>query len=105
MPPKPYEVYLVRVRLRQSYDYRPCIVIDKIRGSASCVMLVSSSDLFRHGQDFLIRKDHPDFSATGLKKTSFAMGDQIRNLPATELDERLGQLEGELEREFEKWLG
>jgi hypothetical protein len=103
--PQPYELYLVRVRLRESYDFRPCIVIDKTRNTISCVMLVSSSDLYRPHQDFLIRADHPDFPATGLKKTSFAMGDQIRDLPAITLDEKIGELEGGLKVEFEKWLG
>jgi mRNA-degrading endonuclease toxin of MazEF toxin-antitoxin module len=103
--PKRYDIYLIRWQLRKSNDFRPCIVLDLGDGRVDCVMLISSSDLYRSNYDFLIRSDHPDFGATGLKKTSFAIGDQIHEIPASLLTVRLGHLEGELCRAFEKWLG
>ena len=68
------------------------------------IVLVSSSELYRPGLHFLIPKEHPNFPATGLTKTSFVLGGQIRDLPIEELDERLGRLEGELAKEFDKWI-
>lgn len=106
MPPQRYDLFLIRMRLRASYDYRPCIVLDAPNPD-TCIVLVSSSDLFRQGYDFLIPSDHPDFPATGLKKTSFAIGDQIHEVSTTALEEkfRLGRLQGGLARDFNKWLG
>jgi len=103
--PQRHEIYLVRVPLRASFDYRPCIVLDVSHNTIVVgVMLVSSSSLYRKAYDFLIPKEHPNFAATGLKKTSFAIGDQIRDVAAADLNQYLGRLEGELAREFDKWI-
>ena len=48
--------------------------------------------------------DEPDFPATGLRKTSYAVADQIRRVPVARLGKRLGSLKGALADAFEKWI-
>ena len=103
MSPQRHDVYLIKWRLRKSFDHRPCIVLDVDKDSNTCVILVSSSDLHKSG-DFKISADHPDFHATGLTKTSYALGDQIHEVPISQLVVRRGALQGDLMREFDKWI-
>jgi mRNA-degrading endonuclease toxin of MazEF toxin-antitoxin module len=106
MYPRRFEIYLIRWQLKESFDFRPCIVLDPAVADRVEIILVSSApDLYESGSHFLIRDDDPDFPETGLKKTSYALGDKIREAPIAMLGKRLGRLEGELARDFEKWIG
>ena len=85
---------------------RPCMVISsEIQGKLEIVPLSSALDLYRPGLHFLVRKDDPDFPATGLLRTSFIAGDQIREVEAARLVRRAGRLEGNLAGQFELWMG
>ena len=46
----------------------------------------------------------PDFQATGLKRTSFAAGDEIVDLRVAHLIRKRGQLQGGLLQRFLKWI-
>lgn len=63
------------------------------------------------GQDydsapFELRDDHPNFPATGLKKTSFIYdAESFHQLRVTAFTKRLGQLEGTMLSDFRKSAG
>jgi len=101
--PRRLDVMLVRARLGYSVDYRPCIVVELPKPNVA-VVLVSASDLVNPAEDFLIDAARPEFKATGLKKTSFAVGRAFVAVPISALGKRLGRLEGDLAREFDAWL-
>ena len=99
-----HDLFLVRIRLRDSFDYRPCIILHSSAQTSSVVLLSSALGLRRDVSDFLISSDDPDFAKTGLKKSSYALGDQIHEMNNGELKHKLGSLEGELAERFDKWL-
>ena len=97
------DVVLVRARLGYSTDCRPCIVVGLPTPDVA-VVLVSASNLFDPQVDFLIDAARPEFKATGLRRTSFAVGRSFVAVPISALGKRLGRLEGDLAREFTAWL-
>lgn len=103
--PARLDVFLARLPLGYSNDIRPCVVLSIDPHKDVAVVAISSSDLYRHGFDFLIPSDAPDFAATGLKKSSFVIGDAFRTIPLQSLSRRKGRLVGKLALDFEKWLG
>lgn len=105
MPLQPFDIHLVRLRVGESNDLRPCVILSEPDQSFARMMPISSSDLFNPSRDFRIHQTHPDFPKTGLKKTSFVIGDRIREVSLVIIEKRLGSLEGALRREFEEWLG
>lgn len=104
MPIQRHDIYLIRWRLRESFDFRPCVVLQEPNDDNTAIILVSSSDLNREGYDFKIDREHPNFPATGLRSTSYVVGDQIYGVPTERLSTFLGRLEGELAREFDAWI-
>jgi len=102
--PQRLDLFLVRARLGHSIDCRPCIIIEPAHEAGVAVVLVSSSDLYNPAEDFCIDHMRPEFKATGLKKTSYAVGRAFVAVPLSALGKRLGQLGGELACEFESWL-
>lgn len=106
MLPRPLEVYQIRARYRNSWDPRPCVVLDPPLGDTVSVALVSGAmDLYDSTVHFLIEQDHPDFPATGLQRTSYVAGDMIVEAEIGSLLRKRGQLEGELGAAFRKWIG
>lgn len=104
--PQRHDIYLVRWRFRLSFDVRPCIILEKLSNHEFKIALISAQlDLARQNFDFSITADHPDFGATGLKKFSFVLGDQIHDVPLEALGKRLGLLQSDLKHEFEEWIG
>jgi mRNA-degrading endonuclease toxin of MazEF toxin-antitoxin module len=67
------------------------------------VVLVSSSELYKPEEDFAIEATRAEFKATGLKRTSYAVGRAFVAVPLSALGKRLGRLEGKLASEFEIW--
>ena len=104
--PKRLEIYRVRdFVLRESGDVRPCIVIDVYsNGDAVLVPLSSQMDMYREGVDFLIDNAGPEFGATGLARTCYAIRDRVGTVSASQLIQRRGQLVGELAARFLEWL-
>ena len=102
----PLDLFRTIVRLRASGDQRPCIVLSEPRnGRVLLAPLSSALDLYSPTLHFLIRDDHPDFKATGLTKTSYVIGNELRDSPVELLGDHLGRFEGELAGEFKKWIG
>ena len=95
MEPKPLEIYQIRARWGRSTDPRPCIVLDPPIGDTVTIALISGEmDLYDRSMHFLIQKEHPDFPATGLKKTCYIAGDMIRDTKTANLLHKRGELEG-----------
>ena len=104
MDPQPLEVWLARAVLGASTDLRPVIVFEApIRGTAK-VFLVSSALDLKTDADFSIEAEHPDFAATGLRKSSYAIAGGIRELHISAFQKRRGHLQGALALAFEAWL-
>jgi hypothetical protein len=87
-------------------DYlRPCVVVE-VTPAVLCVAAISAQvDLYLPGQHFLIPSDHPDFSNTGLDRTSYVIGAPLFDAKIEEVERVLGCLNGELAGSFEKWIG
>lgn len=92
--------------LNNSNDVRPCVVIDTAHNNYLVVMLVSGAyELRRPNLDFAIPKIASDFKYTGLTKPSYVLGDEIHEISETQILKKLGQLQGDLGKDFKKWLG
>jgi hypothetical protein len=89
---KPYEIYFVRVAWRSSQDERPWVIIDSRGPDVFGCFPISGQCYSWHC--FELSKDHPDFAATGLRKTSHIHYESIIELGADELQK--GRPQGEL---------
>jgi mRNA-degrading endonuclease toxin of MazEF toxin-antitoxin module len=108
MSPKPNEIYLVRIRYGESLDIRPCVIIEAVSNKEIKIVVLSSSiDLYKAEPfHFLIEKEeNPDFQNTGLKRTSFVDVEHIIPISISDLGKRIGILQGELLKNFQKFLG
>lgn len=101
---QPKEIYLCKVKYRESFDIRPCIILTVGKNNVTIAFISSAIDLYNHRTHFLIRSDHPDFIHTGLKKTSFVIGDEFKDSPINKLGKKIGILTGELAEAFDKWI-
>lgn len=103
MNPQLFEVYLARLHIGQSRDFRPCVVVDILKDSNIAVVALTSSEL--HGaSDFRIDKDATEFSKTGLARTSYALAEGYFYIPISDLGPRKGCLSGALLHDFQRWL-
>ena len=85
------DVVLAKVRVGESDDYRPCIVVSTEPARFVTLALCSSQlDLYRAGVDFLIRDYDPDFAATGLKRTSYVIDRPFVRVDAKVEEEHTG---------------
>jgi hypothetical protein len=113
MRPERYEIYLARIQLRHSEDLRPWVVIGNClpdpQNPGKMLLTVapisSQIDLMVEFQDFPIEAGHPDFPATGLRRSSYVIGNLPARVSVDRLERRLGELRGELRREFERFCG
>jgi len=106
MKPEPLEIYTAKMRLRECQDLRPCVII--YVGAGRSVEVLPVSGQLQMKDDYLsfgIEKDHPDFFATGLTRTSYVVDGGMQMLQTDDLMKRLGHLEGDLARDFKKWFG
>jgi hypothetical protein len=106
---KPYEIYWGKdVQWGKHCDYQHMWIIVDTRDRPSNTAIygcfpISSSCYY---QDcYLIEESHPDFSATGLKHSSYILYTSIYELEAAELGKRQGELLGELLIDFRKESG
>ena len=105
MSPKPYEIYLIPVRLNESSDPRPCVVIyGPVSGMVEVLPISGQMDLFNRAEHFLLTMSHPDFAATGLSKSGYVLP-RIVNVPTAQLLKLKGSLKGDLLKDFIFWLG
>jgi hypothetical protein len=102
------QIYLAKAQYRQCQDIRPCIVVavmpeaDKVK----VALLSSALGLYNPQHDFLIPATHPDFAATGLRRTSYVadIEDAFWETTPDNLGKKLGELTGQLATEFDTWL-
>ena len=105
-PPEvqPLQVCLALVRLGEAYYPRPCIVLAVDVSGIAAVAVSSRMDLYRPAEHFLISDGRPDFFATGLERTSFAVGAPVARIRRERIQKILGALTADLAREFRKWI-
>lgn len=104
---QPKEIYLAKLKVGYSTYPRPCVITKLLTVDLVEVAAISSAlDLYDPLTDLLIENSHPDFSATGLQKTSYIYGKQFYDIRTTVLSKkRRGLLKGDLAKAFDKWLG
>jgi len=100
-----HEIYAARLRYGRSNDFRPCLILEVHNNRTVTVAPLSSVvELYNSSIHFWIDASRPEFGATGLRKTSYCDGSLLFTIPQERLTKRFGRLEGDLSREFEKWL-
>lgn len=102
----PKDLHIVQIKLRLSIDKRPCVIVEPPIGNRVKIAVISSAmDLYNRTTDFLIDSSHQDFPATGLTRTCYITGNFVE-APISRLSKNaIGRLEGNLERQFDKWFG
>jgi len=106
MPIKPLQICRVKVKLGESRYLRPSVVLAIYdQDDLSLAPISSKLDLYQPSAHFLIPEDHPDFAATGLKVTSYVIGDRLFEEQAAFVQQILGELQGKLAEDFTKWMG
>lgn len=96
----PLDVVLAGVRVGQSTDPRPCIVVAVIGDGAVLVPCSAQRDLYRAATDLPIPEGHPNFTKTGLKGWSYAIECSPIYVEKAMIKKRYGRLEGELAKAF-----
>ena len=100
------DVVLAKVRVGESDDYRPCVVVSTEPAPFVTLALCSSQlDLYGAGVDFPIRDDDPGFGATGLRRTSYVIDRPFVRVEAKVVRKTYGRLEGALGERFKEWAG
>jgi len=69
---KEYKVIQVAVPVGYARYPRPAVVVCVVSETRKVVAVSTKLPLFRPGEHFIIRSDHPDFPKTGLTETSYA---------------------------------
>lgn len=100
---RPYQIYYAKVIWHGCEDERPWLIVrDLGQGIFGCFPISGSC----YGRScFPIDSAHPDFAATGLKKSCFIHDDVIIKLRAESLKRYKGELTGELLAEFLSFSG
>lgn len=99
------EIYLASIHYRYANYNRPCVILETLPNRHLVGMISSSMDLYKENYDFLIRSNHPDFPATGLKRTCYVMRVVFPEIEDSQIVEKWGVLTGDLAKDFEDWIG
>jgi len=85
---------------------RPAVIISPDPQTEDMLLaFISSSPLDKLAPtDFLLKSSHPDFSKTGLKKTSLFKLQKLLTLHRSVILRRLGSTSGNLQNELDKRL-
>lgn len=103
---QPKEIYLAQLQYNRCEDIRPCVVLELLPKDLVKVGIISSAmDLYDDFTDFLIKSSYPDFKETGLVRSSYISGKLFQDVGIGRLRKKIGCLKGELEREFDNWVG
>ena len=106
MNPQPKDIYMIQVTVGYSTYPRPCMIIEVMKNLVTVAPLSSAMDLYNLTTDFIIESTHPNFNATGLKRTSYISGQHFFDIPISDLSKnRRGYLSGELGKAFDEWIG
>ena len=95
---QPWEIWWGQTRWKDCADRRPWLIVDCRPDDAFGCFPISTKS---YGDPaFELSADHPDFAATGLKRTCFIHDLHIIELHAAELHKRSGTLGGQLRDQF-----
>jgi hypothetical protein len=111
MRPRPYEIFLAKVRLRRSEDLRPWVVVqdpvpdpdDPTKLLVTLAPVSSRLDLADSSRDFFVPSDDPDFGPTGLRRSSYVIGNLPVRVSVERLERKVGELRGDLLHRFQDW--
>ena len=104
---QPSEIYLVEsVDLGKCKDARPCLVLYVSGKDARICCLSAQMDLAEGGEVTLLKSD-PDFTASGLKRSSYIPMFAEYEIPvaALERSKRLGAAQGGFKKKVENFFG
>lgn len=107
MTPNPYEVWSIRIRLRECYDRRFCVILELpgADGRLRVVLASAQFDLFNPALDLRLDPTMEGFQETGLERGCYLIGSRIFEAETHELQKRVGRLGGEVLTRFNDWLG
>ena len=99
----PFDIYIATRKWRNSDSDRPWLLI---RPTAVGWLAFAISTKDYDSNPFEIRRDDPDFPATGLTDTSYVYeAETFTELRTELLQKRLGRIEGNLLKAFLKYSG
>jgi hypothetical protein len=98
-----YEIYYAKRAWHNCVDERPWLIVElRDPGVVGCLPI---SGAWYGDKKFVIEDSHPDFAATGLKKTSFVDDTYIIEVSINDVRRHLGQLTGSLLEDFQIFSG
>lgn len=104
--PKPFEIYLAKVRFHDCNDSRPVVVLDSLPPNILVVLCISAQmDKFTNHPDqmYLSRQDS-DYAATLLPKDECFIDRTFHEIALPDLIKKFGVISGDLKRQLEKWM-
>jgi len=103
---QPLDIVYAPVRLRLCTDARPCLVLYPPHLDRVIFACISGEpDLFDRNLHFRIEPTHPDFPATGLKRRSYVLCDELHEIRLADILKHLGRFDDRLAGEFKNWYG
>ena len=100
---RPFEIYNAQQRFNDCDDMRPWLVIEvRAGGVYACFPIASEHHDESH---FPIDAEHPDFPATGLKKSCHILDARIYELNKSQFQRRRGELVGAMLAAFREYAG
>ncbi len=100
------DVILVELKVGESRDRRPCVVVRSYAdGRIEAFGCSSAWSLYDSQFDFPMPEEDPDFHATGLTKSSYVIERKLVSFPRDVKYKRIGCLSGELAERFSAWFG
>lgn len=101
---QPFDIFQAEHEFKDCHDPRPWLVIRPANtdGLVACFP-ISGEDY--SGRAYQIRKEHPDFNATGLNKTCYIHDESSYDVPIAAFKKHRGALTNKLLGEFKAHAG
>jgi hypothetical protein len=99
----PFDIFSATFQWNGCDDMRPWLIVD-VRPEQRYGCFPISSAAYA-GSCFPLDPEHPDFSATGLKKACYIHDSKLVELPAACFNKQRGVLTGELLAQFRDYAG
>jgi len=98
-------VVVVNLKVGESKDRRPCVLVE-FRGDSAVLLAPCSSqfDMYDPALHFKFSDWQADFAATGFLRSSYAVDDFVER-PRDDVVKVIGHLEGEYADTFLDWAG
>jgi len=94
---------MARIQLGECNDPRPVVIVDFFPNETVGYFPISTKCY--ESSCFYIDRDHVNFSATGLPRSSYVLDGQIYTVKKDSLFRMMGSLTGELLEQFKKYAG